>query len=245
MRMIRTRRLSAAMLLTVVALVVGADAASAHVTVTAPGATRGGSDQEITFRVPVEKDIDTVGLKVALPTETPIADVLVEPVPGWTHTEKTVKLTTPIVTDDGNITDAVSEIDWSAQAGHGLAPGEFGAFTVIAGQLPDTPSLTFKAIQTYRDGSQVDWTQTEAPGSTADLDNPAPVLALSPASAAGATPASVATSNPAAVTTTASTEARSGSGRSGWALGLSILALVLAAGAVLRPALRRSAGAHD
>ena len=34
---------------------------SAHVTVSAPGATRGGSDQEITFRVPVEKDVNTVG----------------------------------------------------------------------------------------------------------------------------------------------------------------------------------------
>src|ERR1700761_2728350 len=93
---------------TIVALFVVAAAASAHVTVSAPGATRGGSDQEITFRVPVEKNADTVGLKVALPTDTPIASVDVEPVAGWTHRQTTTKLSTPIVTDDGDITEAVT-----------------------------------------------------------------------------------------------------------------------------------------
>ena len=160
---------------TLVATCWAASGASAHVTVAAPGATRGGSDQMITFRVPVEKDADTVGLKVLLPTDTPIASVDVAPVAGWSHTETTVKLAKPIVTDDGNITDAVSEIDWTAAPGQGLKPGEFGAFTIIAGQLPDTATLTFKAIELYSDGSEVDWTQVDAPGSTAELDDPAPV----------------------------------------------------------------------
>jgi uncharacterized protein len=189
-----------------VAMFVLAGAASAHVTVTAPGATSGGSDQEITFRVPVEKTVDTVGLRIALPTDTPIASVLVEPVPGWTHVEKSVKLATPIVTDDGDITEAVSEIDWTAEAGDGLVPGEFGAFTIIAGQLPDVSSLTFKAIQLYSDGSQVDWTQTEAPGSTADLANPAPVLTLARAGSASSSASTplVATSGSVSATATVS-----------------------------------------
>jgi uncharacterized protein len=157
--------------------------AGAHVTVTAPGAAPGGTDQEITFRVPVEEDVDTIGLELALPTDTPIASVLVAPVPGWTHAEKTVRLAQPIVTDDGNIDSAVAEIDWRAGPGHGLHPGEFGEFTIIAGRLPDVSSLTFKAIQLYSDGSQVAWTQTQAPGSTAQLVHPAPVLTLAAAPA--------------------------------------------------------------
>ncbi len=49
--------------------------------------------------------------------------------------------------------------------------------------MPDTPSLTFKAIQGYSDGTTVSWTEVAAPGSTADLEHPAPVLELAAASA--------------------------------------------------------------
>jgi uncharacterized protein YcnI len=165
-----------------VALLALAGPASAHVTVDAPGAVRGGSDQEITFRVPVEKNVNTVGLTIALPTDTPIASVLVAPMPGWTHTEKTTKLAKPIKTDDGDITSAVSRITWKT-SGRGLAPGEFGSFTIIAGQLPDAPSLTFKALQFYKDGSVTKWIEVAAPGSSAEPENPAPVLSLAAASA--------------------------------------------------------------
>jgi uncharacterized protein YcnI len=164
-------------------LLATAGTAFAHVTVSAPGATSGGSDQVITFRVPTESEtLSTTGVKIQFPTDTPIASVLVQAQPGWTNKETSTKLSTPIKTDDGDITEAVSEIDWTLNAGAtGVAPGEFGEFVVIAGQLPDAPSLTFKAIQTYSDGSTVSWIQTQAPGSTADLEHPAPVLTLSKA----------------------------------------------------------------
>lgn len=158
----------------------------AHVTVSAPGATRGGGDQEITLRVPVEKNADTVKLQVALPTNTPIASVDVKPIPGWTHTEKTVTLKKPIKTDDGNITQAVAQITWTAKKGQGLKPGEYGDFTFIAGQLPDVSTLVFPALQTYSDGSTVKWIQRQAPG-TEEPEDPAPVLKLTsgdPATAA-------------------------------------------------------------
>jgi uncharacterized protein len=190
--------------------------ALAHVTVTAPGATRGGSDQEITFRVPVEKQVHTVGFTLALPTATPIASVLVEPLPGWTHTEKTAKLAHPIKTDDGEITTAVAQISWRA-TGRGLAPGEFGAFTIIAGQLPDAGSLTFRALQRYADGSVVAWNQVAAPGSSAEPENPAPVLTLARAASHGV-----------ASTATAAAKAPSNTGP----VVLSIVALVIAAGAL-------------
>ena len=165
----------------VVAMLALAAPASAHVTVSAPGAARGGSDAVITFRVPTESDTaSTTGLQVLLPTDTPIAGVLVRPIPGWTHTEKTAKLAKPISTDDGDITEAVAEIDWTATAG-GVKPGEFGEFVVMAGQLPDAPQLTFKAVQIYSDGSRTSWTEVPAPGSTAEPEHPAPSLDLAAA----------------------------------------------------------------
>jgi uncharacterized protein len=167
-----------------------AASAAAHVTVSAPDASRGGSDQEITFRVPVEKSVATVGLTVALPSDTPIASVLVEPVPGWTHAQQTAKLAKPITTDDGTISTAVSQVTWSAQPGHGLQPGEFGAFTIIAGQLPDAPSITFRALQRYADGSVVRWNEVAAPGAKDEPDNPAPVLELAKGTSTGQAAAS-------------------------------------------------------
>ena len=199
------------LLLAAVLVALSAAPAYAHVTVSAPGATPGGSDQLITFRVPVEKDVPTVGVTVQLPTATPIASVLVLPVPGWTHTEVTSKLAKPIVTDDGDITSAVTRITWTATAG-GLKRGEFGEFTLIAGKLPDTTSLTFAAIQKYRDGSTVSWNQTAAPGAP-EPDNPAPTLQLT------------ASSKPVA-------SSSSGGGSDTGPVVLSIIAIVVAAAAL-------------
>jgi uncharacterized protein len=205
------KRLAALTVVALAGLFALAGPASAHVTVTAPGATRGGSDQEITFRVPVEKNVDTVGVTIQLPTATPIPSVDVAPIAGWTHTEKTAKLAKPIVTDDGDITSAVSQISWTATAGHGLKPGEFGEFTIIAGQLPNVDALTFKALQRYADGSVVSWIQVPAPGSSAEPQFPAPTLELT---GAAAKPAS-----------------SGGSSNTGPTV-LSIIALVVAAGAL-------------
>lgn len=182
-----TRRGTALALVIAVAALVTATAASAHVTVSGPGATSGGSDQVITFRVPTESaTASTVGLQVKLPTDTPIASVLVQPIAGWTDDVTTAKLAKPIVTDDGDITEAVSTITWRAEsAANGIKPGQFQGFVIIAGLLPTASSLTFPAIQTYSDGSTVAWTQVAAPGSTAAPDHPAPVLSLAPS----ATPA--------------------------------------------------------
>ncbi|HKC27815.1 MAG TPA: YcnI family protein [Jatrophihabitans sp.] len=214
------KRLALVTVAALAALLALAVPASAHVTVTAPGATRGGSDQEITFRVPVEKNVATTGLTIALPLNTPLASVLVEPMPGWTHQQKSTKLAHPITTDDGQITEAVSEISWRAQNGQGLAPGEFGSFTIIAGLLPDAPSLTFKALQYYADGSVVKWIETAAPGSDAQPEDPAPVLQLGAATQAKAT-----------VSVTPTSSGSSSSSNTGPTV-LSIIALVLAAGAL-------------
>jgi uncharacterized protein YcnI len=200
--------------------------ASAHVTVAAPGVSPGASDATIIVRVPTESDTaSTTGLKLQLPTDHPLAGVLVAPMDGWTATVKNTTLATPLKTDDGDITEVVSEIDWQASTGGGIKPGFFGQFTIIAGKLPDdVNSLTFKAIQSYSDGSSVSWIEQAAPGSSAEPEHPAPVLQLAAAS-----------SSPAAVGHSSS----SGSGKATTGIVLGIIGIVLGSGALVLVLLRR------
>jgi uncharacterized protein YcnI len=172
-------------------LVVLAGTAFAHVTIT-PGSAPQGSTAELTFRVPNEESAAaTVELQVQVPTDHPIAQFLVKPVPGWTATVQTVTLPKPIVTDDGSFTTAVSEVTWT---GGKIAPGQFQDFSVSADPLPSGVSqLVFKAVQTYSNGDVVRWIDLPQAGQP-EPEHPAPVLTLTPAGAgadaAGAQPAS-------------------------------------------------------
>jgi uncharacterized protein len=88
-------------------------------------------------------------------------------------------LPAPIITDDGGFASVVSEVDWTAASGAGIPPESFGQFVLLAGLLPDAPTLTFKVIQTYSDGSQVSWIDTGGPGVDPEtLEHPAPILTL-------------------------------------------------------------------
>jgi hypothetical protein len=51
---------------------------------------------------------------VQLPADQPLASVSVLPVPGWTYTVTKAKLATRISSDDGDITEAVSVVEWKA-----------------------------------------------------------------------------------------------------------------------------------
>ena len=108
-------------------------------------------------------------LQVSFPTppQTPIPTVTVEAKPGWTVTVTTTKLAKPIVTDDGNINDVVSEIDWKAKTARRRRsrPDQFGEFTIDADGLPDNENqVVFKAIQTYSNGDVVRWIDPVTPG---------------------------------------------------------------------------------
>ncbi|MGF7235911.1 MAG: YcnI family protein [Frankia sp.] len=163
--------------------------ASAHVTVHADNPTQGASDPALAFRVPNERDnATTTKIEVQLPTGTPLLGVLVAPHPGWSSSVKSVKLNPPVKTDDGEVTDAVSTVTWTADSKADAIPvGDYADFDVTVGQLPDTPTLTFKALQTYSNGELVRWIGVSQAGQ-AEPDNPAPVLTLAPAAATTATP---------------------------------------------------------
>ncbi|HEY2670672.1 MAG TPA: YcnI family protein [Rugosimonospora sp.] len=160
-----------------------AGVAQAHVTVNPNQASQGGYTR-IAFRVPTESDTaSTTKLQVNLPTDQPIASVSIAPVPGWTGTMIKTKLPKPITSDDGEVTEAVTEITWTANsADTAIKPGQFQEFPVSLGPLPKTGSITFKALQTYSDGTIVRWIDLTQPGQ-AEPENPAPVLTLTPASA--------------------------------------------------------------
>ena len=161
--------------------VVLASAASAHVTVSAAAATQG-AYTVLTFQVPTESEkASTVGVQVELP-DTPLAQVLDQPHPGWTFSSVTKRLTTPISTDDGVVTQVISQVEWKASPGAGIKPGQFDQFVLSVGPLPEADSMTFKVIQSYSDGSQVAWIEVPAPGSSAEPEHPAPLLKLAPAS---------------------------------------------------------------
>jgi uncharacterized protein YcnI len=216
-------RVPAVLALATGAVLLVAGAASAHVTVSADDATEGGY-AKVTFRVPNETDnTTTTKVQVFFPPSQPLASVSIQPHPGWSYRVKTTKLANPISSDDGQVTQAVSEVDWTADSkASAIKPGEFDEFDVSAGPLPKATSMVFKALQTYSDGTVVRWIDPTTPGGP-EPEHPAPTLALSPASDDASSSASSA----------------GGNGRATTALVLSIVALVVALGAGAASVVRR------
>lgn len=137
--------------------------ASAHVTVQ-PSQVPANSYQVFTMRVPTEKEIATVEVKLEVPADVNVSRF--EPKPDWTYTlEKDA---------DGKIT----AVTWKT-AGEGLSATEFGQFNFQGKVAENAKELVWKAHQTYSDGSVVDWT------GTADADKPASVTKVTAAAAGG------------------------------------------------------------
>jgi periplasmic copper chaperone A len=225
------------------ALLLPATAAQAHVTLQPKTAPAGAYVVE-DVRVPNETD-DAVTTKVEVQFPDGFASASYQGVPGWTVRVAKQKLATPVKTDDGEITEGVKTITWTAKSkADGVAPGEFQDFPLsvqIPGKAGDT--LTFKALQTYSDGTVVRW--IGAP----DADHPAPQIQVTDAPAA--TGAAATTSAPASTATTEDTSApvaasdgasssRSDSSKTIAIIALIVGALGLAAGGAGLAAGRRS-----
>lgn len=182
-----------AVLVGAVMIIIGATpAASAHVQLSGTGAVPGGYGL-LTFRVPTESDTaSTTEVVINFPRDTPIVSVSVAPVPGWRATVRTARLDKPVTTDDGQLDEYVTKVDWRADSARtAIKPGQFGLFNISAGPLPRTSKLTFPTDQRYSDGTVVAWDQIGT--GAAEPDHPAPALRLTPTSTsptAGATAAS-------------------------------------------------------
>jgi uncharacterized protein YcnI len=177
-------RLAVVVTAAAVAVAASAGLASAHVSVSSPDATPGGYGK-LTFRVPNESDTaSTVKIRVQFPTDTPLASLRTQPLPGWTATTTRTKLDPPVTDDDGTaITEAISVVEFTAVAGGGIGPGEFQEFSLAGGPFPDAESLTFPVVQQYSDGSESAWIEPTVDGQ-AEPEHPAPVLSLAAAQAA-------------------------------------------------------------
>ncbi|GCD98261.1 YcnI family copper-binding membrane protein [Embleya hyalina] len=176
-----------------------AGSAAAHVTVQ-PGTADQGSYAKVAFRVPNERDdAGTTKLEVTLPADKPLTSVQTRAMPGWKAEVEKTKLTTPIDNHGKPLTEVVSKITWTADAGTRVNPGTFEDFEVSMGKLPtDTDKLVFKAVQTYDSGEVVRWIDL-AGADGKEPQYPAPVLKLTPKAGASApsAPAAAAATKPA------------------------------------------------
>jgi len=177
-------------------------AASAHVTLQGNTAAPG-SYTLLTFKVPNEETTGatTDRISISLPTDHPFVSASYVPVPGWTATATRTTLPKPIVNGDSTITQAVTEITWTADAGQGIPQGALGLFQLSVGPVPSVGSIELPAEQSYSDGTVVSWSQKGE-----GAEHPAPVLYVNdaPPVKAATGPLASATATPVIGTTTAS-----------------------------------------
>jgi uncharacterized protein YcnI len=123
--------------------------AAAHVTVW-PKTSAAGAHERYAIRVPNEKNLDTVRVEVRFPVGVRVTSF--EQKPEW--------LTEPVRDAKGSFIG----VRWS---GH-LPPQQFAEFGLIAMNPTAQTSLVWTAVQTFSDGSSVEWsggegTKTPAP----------------------------------------------------------------------------------
>ncbi len=132
----------------------------AHVVVS-PEEVAAGDYETLTVSVPTEKEVPTTEIRVEVPEAFLLSGV--QPVPGWEYA----------FDEDGGVITAVI---WS---GGEIGPREFQQFLVQA-QAPEEPGeYPWRAIQTYGDGSVVEWTGPP------DAEEPASVVEVVPSGTEG------------------------------------------------------------
>jgi uncharacterized protein YcnI len=196
-------------------LLLWAGVASAHVVVY-PQQTTQGAYEKFTVRVPSEKkDVNTVKVELRFnPADVTISRF--EPKPGWTYQ----------VTRDAS--GAITSVVWTAQ-GDGLSPTEFAEFNMQGKVSDKATSITWKAYQTYKDGSVVEWV------GAAGSDTPASVTQVAAKPAGADTAGNHDTGHAAGGTAAAN------GGGSSLPLVLSIVGIVLGALALITALVRRRA----
>lgn len=148
--------------LAAVALCVTAAQASAHVDVLPTEAVAGAAER-FTIRVPSERDVDTVSVRVEFPQQITVYSV--KPSPGWT--------VQTLLRPDGRTRGVVF-------SGGRIGPGQFMEFDVLGTPFEEGTAV-WRSFQRYRDGVVKRWTgPPEEPGAAAPEtgpDEPGPAAA--------------------------------------------------------------------
>jgi uncharacterized protein len=209
-----------------VAALAVAGPASAHVKASGIDAVQGSSGV-VTFRVPSESTTaSTTELLITFPSDTPFTSVDTQPKAGWTATITKKPLAKPVTSESGSqITAYVAQVDLKATTpSAAIPPGQFDIFNLSVGPFPKAPSVSFGALQTYSDGSTVNWDEKSADGVT-EPAHPAPALQLSAANPTTTTAANGAAGQTAAAATSKTSSGTSWTGLVGLIAG--ILALIV------------------
>lgn len=175
-------KVRAAPIAALVATLVLAPAAAAHVTLN-PREWEAGGFARFAVRVPNERD-NASTTKVSLRFPEPILSAGFQPVEGWQRTVRMVELDEPIDVEGEQVTERIDTVTWS---GGRIRPGEFQEFGVSF-RTPEEPGteLAFPAVQTYSNGEVVRWI------GPSDADEPAPIVTVTeapPEAGEAATPA--------------------------------------------------------
>jgi periplasmic copper chaperone A len=199
--------------------------AQAHVSVH-PNTVPEGAFATLVIRVPGEEE-NAYAYKVDTLIPPGFTDVAIQNVPGWSTKVVKKKLAKPIETDDGPVTEEVSQVIWTGDRSVDgrLDNGTFMQFPLsiampekIAGK-----SLAFKTLESYSNGKVVHWIgapSAEFPAPTVNITTKGGVLEDVAGGEAGPAPGEV-------PGTEAATPTSSSSG--GASKGLGIAALVLGA----------------
>jgi uncharacterized protein YcnI len=152
----------------VLALLLSAGPAAAHVVVRVEPAQAGARDAVVTFTAAAESDTAGISaVQVQLPDGIAPGDVtLASGPPDWALTPGT---------------------DGYTVTGPPLPVGAEVSYAIRVRQLPDAPSVAFRTVQNYTDGRADRWIEVPAPGG-AEPANPAPVATLAPAAGGSSTP---------------------------------------------------------
>jgi uncharacterized protein YcnI len=213
--------------------------AQAHVSIH-PNTVPAGAFVTLNVRVPGEEQ-GAYAYKVDMLMPPGFTDVAVQNVPGWTVKETTTTLKTPIQTDDGPVSQEISQIVWTGDnSPEGrLANGTFTQFPLsiampadIAGQ-----SLAFKTLEYYSNGVIARWIgppTASYPSPTINVTAKGGVIEDVAGGEAGPSPGQLSTAAGASTVTTGQRSASSSNGLAIGALIVAILGLACGVGALAR-----------
>jgi uncharacterized protein YcnI len=147
-------------------------AAQAHISLH-PNTVPAGAFATLNVRVPGEQEGAYVK-KIDMLFPPGFTSAEYENVPGWTVKVVNQKLTTPIQTDSGPVSEQVSQVIWTWTGPLGRVnnnqfielPLSLAIPANLAGQ-----ALQFKTVQTYSNGQVVHWIEP-----TLDAEHPAPTI---------------------------------------------------------------------
>jgi uncharacterized protein YcnI len=225
-------------------------AAQAHISLH-PNTIPAGAFVTLNVRVPGEQT-GAYAYKVDMLIPPGFPEIDIQNVPGWSVKETMKKLTTPIQTDDGPVSEDVSQIVWTGDRSRlgRLENGQFIQFPLsiampsnVAGQ-----SLAFKTVQYYSNGKVIHWigsSSAEYPAPTINVTAKGGVIEDVAGGEAGPSPSEASTGQRASGSAPAAASASKSSAASE-SLGIAALilgALGLLAGIAALVAVRRSRAA--